>query len=206
MQIFNSIFTLILVYGYPVVGVVTLLSSMGLPLPGTAVVLVAGSLVATKNLNPIALFLLITASSVAGDVIDYFLGKYIGDGVLQKLAKRSKFVRTSRDTTEKYFRRWSGITVFLTRWLFPFAASIVSVIAGISNYSFRKFLFFDILGQSIATIIFLGLGYVFSVNWPYIWDYLSSIPGIVIGAALGFIFILMGLRKLYHVRRLQLLK
>lgn len=201
MNIFNSIFTLILVYGYPAIALAVFLTSAGIPLPGIAIILVSGSLAASDNHNLLLLFFLITICSVAGDVVDYFLGLKLGMPLIEKLSSRSKLIRRTFHTVEHLFGKWSGMSVFLTRWLISPLGPTVSFLAGITRYPFRKFLLFDLLGQILSAIIFLGLGYFFSVDWPILWNDLTNFDRILIGTVLGLILIVIGMRKILSKRR-----
>jgi membrane-associated protein len=199
-HIFNHIFTLILIYGYPAIALAVFASSAGVPLPGVAIVLVTGSLAASGNQNMLLLFALVTACSVAGDLVDYFLGKKIGNVLIDHVTKRSEFSKKSVLKAQKFFAEWSGMSVFLTRWLLPPLGPTVSVIAGITDYPLRRFVFFDITGQMISSILFLGLGYAFSVNWPTIWSFLNGAAGIGVGLIVGLTLIVVGLRRIWKKR------
>jgi len=201
MNILNSIFTLILVYGYPVIAIAVFLTSAGVPLPGIAIVLVAGSLAASDNHNIGILFFLVTICSVLGDIVDYFLGRGIGNVVIEKICKHSKLVNRSLTKIQKYFSKWSGISIFLSRWLVPPLAPTVSVLAGITKYPLKRFLIFDILGEIVSSIIFLGLGYEFSVNWPSIWSNINSVFGIGVGVVIGCALVFIGLRKFLRKKK-----
>jgi len=191
----NQLLSLVVAYGYPIIGLTVLVSSLGIPLPQNSIVLIAGSLAVIDNLNLFYLFVLITMCSVIGDCIDYFIGRKLGEIVFQKLNKRSSFIKVSHSVVQRYFRKWSGMSIFLSRWLFTPVSSIVSIFAGVAGYPFRKFIFFDISGQVLSSIIFLSLGYFFSANWPYIWEYLDTLPGIVTAIASGVILLIIGIRK-----------
>jgi membrane-associated protein len=52
-----------------------LVSSLGVPLPAMPVLLVSGSLAAVEGLNLELLFVLVTSCSVAGDSVDYLIGR-----------------------------------------------------------------------------------------------------------------------------------
>lgn len=188
----KPLLTLVIVYGYPIIALLDLLSSTGAPLPMTAILLVAGSLAAAGLLNIYVLFTLIMICSIIGDILDYYVGRRFGPSAFEKLGKSNN----STARIKAYFLRWSGVSIFLSRWLFTPFSSIVSVIAGASNYKFHRYLIVDILGELFATTIFLTLGYMLGVNWSYMWDYLDGVPGIVTSVIVGCVFIVFGLKKL----------
>ena len=201
MNLLNSLFTLMLVYGYPAIAAAVFLSSTGIPLPGVSILLVAGSLAATGNHNIILLYILVTVCSVAGDLLDYYLGIKVGYPLIERLSKRSTLVRKSLTTLQRYFAHWSGCSVFFTRWLITFLGPTVSVFAGLTKMPLGKYLVFDILGEMVSTVIFLGLGYEFSVNWPTILAEVNLVDRVVIGGALGLAFIFFGVRSILHAKQ-----
>jgi membrane-associated protein len=193
--VLNQLFTLVLAYGYPIIGLSVFISSIGIPLPTIVIVLSAGALAALGDLNIIILFFIVTICGVLGDVIDYWLGAKVGYPILYRITTRTDLANKEFEKIQKYFFRWSGITIFLTRWLFSLLESLTNILAGMTKYSFRKFLFFDILGQIVYSVIFLGLGYLFSSEWQNIWTYVQSIfilLAIILG---GLILIVFGIKR-----------
>jgi membrane-associated protein len=178
--------------------VTVLASSAGLPLPMAPILLVAGSVAAAEGLNVATLFLLVVTCSVAGDCLDYYVGRRLGHLFLQRIQKKrpSAVWSVSWVTIEQYFARWSGISIFLSRCVFTPFGSVVSILAGVGNYPFRRFLIFAVAGEIISAAIFLGLGYTFGANWPSIWDDVDGLPGILTFAALGLLLIFAGLKRL----------
>ena len=199
-NVLNQLLTYVVAYGYPALAVTSFVSSAGAPLPSTAVLLVSGALAAAGSLNLFALVLLATACSTGGDILDYYAGKSFGVAVLQGLGNRSPAAQQTTAKAQHYFRRWSGIAVFLSRWLFTPFGSVVNVAAGVAGYPIKRFLLFDVLGEAMASVLFVGLGYVFGANWPYIWQYLDGLPGILVGVSLGLGLIVIGARKAGFLR------
>ena len=150
--ILGKLFTSILEYGYPIIGLCVFISSIGVPMPTIIVVLAAGSLAALGDLNIFILFFIVTVCSVLGDIVGYWLGTKIGYGIFHKHKSNSIFSFTLFDRLKKYFFRWSGITIFLTRWLFSLFSALTNILAGMTRYSFRKFQLFDIPGEIVSAI------------------------------------------------------
>ena len=191
----NQLLTLVLAYGYPIIGLFVLISSVGIPFPSVIIVLAAGSLAAIGDLNIFALFFLVTACGVFGDVLDYYLGAKVGHTILQGVDQQANSSTKWISRVQKYFFRWSGITIFLTRWLFSMFASVISLLAGTTKYSFRKFLIFDILGQVISSIMYLGVGYLFSTQWQNIWTYIQSISELTSVILVGVLLMAFGIKN-----------
>src|SRR4051794_30474260 len=83
--ILQQLLALVLLYGYPVVGSAEFLSSAGAPLPMSAILLLSGSLAAVGSLNVLLLFALVTGTSVAGDCVDFYLGRRLGPTAMHRL-------------------------------------------------------------------------------------------------------------------------
>jgi membrane-associated protein len=148
------------------------------------------------GISPLPLFVLVTASSVASDSIGYYLGRTLGGVRLGGPGGRWAWLGTVGNEVQRYFRPWSGLTVFLIRWLFTPLSSAVNLLAGISRYPFRRFLVFAAAGEAISSGLFLGVGYVFGVNSTYLWDYFDGLPGILAASALGLLLTVIGVRRL----------
>ena len=197
----NELLTLVLEGGYPVVGVAVLVSSIGLPLPAALILLISGSVVAVEGLNPVPLFLFVTGCSVAGDSVDYFLGRKLGSLIVDRPGRRFSWLKKAGTTLQQSFVRWSGLSVFLTRWLFTPFSSAVSLFAGVSRYPFHRFLLFALAGEAISSALFLGLGYAFGVNGRYLWNYFDGLPGIIASGVAGVLLVGIGTRRLLHRRQ-----
>src|SRR5271154_7035181 len=53
-------------------------------LPGDSLLFAAGTFAAVGSLNILVLYLLVTAAALAGDNLNYWIGRYLGDKVFQK--------------------------------------------------------------------------------------------------------------------------
>jgi membrane-associated protein len=171
-------------------------------MPTIIVVLAAGSLAALGDLNIFILFFIVTVCSVLGDIVGYWLGTKIGYGIFHKHKSNSIFSFTLFDRLKKYFFRWSGITIFLTRWLFSLFSALTNILAGMTRYSFRKFLLFDIPGEIVSAMIFLGIGYIFSSQWQNIWINIENLLLFITGISIGIICIYLGIKRLQKLGKL----
>jgi len=60
----------------------------------------------------------------------------------------------------------------------------VNLIAGTSNFRYRRFIVYDLLGESIWIFGYGGLGYLFGTQWEVISDLLSNLSGLALGLLL----------------------
>lgn len=201
--VLSPLLTLLLVYGYPVVGGVELVSSIGVPLPMTAILLASGSLAALGNLNLPLLCLVTVVASITGDCIDYALGRRLGTPLLEALVRRSLVRGAAVERARGQMQRWSGASVFLTRWLFTPVSSLVSLLAGASAYPLRRFLIADVVGNLIGALLYLGVGYLVGANWVTVWSNVSGAPLLATLFAGGLLLLAVGLVRLLRLRRDQ---
>jgi len=171
-------------------------------MPAIIVVLAAGSLAALGDLNIFVLFFIVASCSVLGDIVGYWLGAKIGYGIFHR-HRGAIFSSTLFERLQKYFFRWSGITIFLTRWLFSLFSALTNILAGMTKYSFRKFLLFDIPGEIVSAMIFLGIGYIFSSQWQNIWINIENLLLFIMGISVGIICIYLGIKRLQKLGKLR---
>jgi membrane-associated protein len=197
---FQQLFTWVLVYGYPAIAGAEFASSAGVPLPMTALLLLSGSIAAVGGLNLFLLIFLVAACGVAGDVLDFYIGRHAGGAALSQLAARGLINEDAAKRAQAWLTRYSGIGIFLSRWLLTPISSIVSVLAGVGRYPVRRFLVADVSGELLGAALYLGLGYAVGESWPEIWGFLSSVPGLATAGALGLALIGLGIERLRRAR------
>ena len=85
---------------------------------------------------------------------------------------------------ESTFNRWGGMSIFWTRFLITGIAVPVNLLSGTSNFLFRRFILYDLVGKSIWIFGYGGLGYIFGSQWEVISDILSNLSGLALGLVL----------------------
>jgi membrane-associated protein len=164
-------------YGAPMVGVLLFLGGLGLPLPGTLIVIASGAFVRQNLLDYYSTPLFGAIGTIIGDValysIAFFASSHIEARFGQKLAWKNAV---------DLFSRRGGWAIFLTRWLLTALALPVTLIAGSSRYDFRLFLVFDILGELTWIALYGGLGFAFGSQWELISQFIADFSGFILGA------------------------
>jgi membrane protein DedA with SNARE-associated domain len=154
--------------GYPLLVLAVLLSAAGLPLPISALLVAVG--VASAQLGLPALLLLCalcTAAAVAGDSLDYLLGRLAATSVgarrlpwVTRLGERlglrprrftSRWRETLLERGAAPGRPGAVLALFTTRFIPPLMplASPVSVVLGASRFALLPFLIWDLLGEAV---------------------------------------------------------
>lgn len=164
-------------YGAPMVAGLLFVGSLGLPLPGTLLVIASGAFIRQSLLDAVSTPVLGYLGTIAGDVSLYAIG-FFASGWIERRFGQTTAWKNARDL----FERRGGVAIFLTRWLLTAVAFPVTLIAGSSGYRFRKFFTFDLLGELTWFLLYGGLGYAFGSQWELISDFISDFSGFVLGA------------------------
>jgi membrane protein DedA with SNARE-associated domain len=96
---------------------------------------------------------------VAGDFAGYWAGRLGGPVLLARASRWLKVRRGGTSTWRASLDRWGGLTVFLTRFLLSPLGPAVNIIAGVEQYRFRSFVFYDVAGEVLWVALYAGLGY-----------------------------------------------
>ena len=141
-------------------------------LPGDSLLFIVGAFAATGALDYSSSCALLFTAAVAGDQLNYSIGKYFGPKVFQWENSRF-FNKKAFDTAHHFYERYGGITIVLARFM-PFIRTFVPFVAGVAAMSRRKFVFFNVLGAAIWVFGIITAGYFFG-NLPWVQANLEKI-------------------------------
>ena len=159
-------------------------------LPGDSLLFAAGTLVGIDALSPWAAVLLFVAA-VAGDAVNYSIGRRIGprifhasdrSSLLQRLLNRDHLARA-----HEFFEKYGGKAVVLGRFV-PIVRTFVPFVAGAASMSARTFVFYNIVGGAAWVVICFGAGWLLG-GIPFIRKNFSLVTiGIVFISVLPVVF------------------
>jgi membrane-associated protein len=175
-DLLSPLLTLLVVYGYPVLAAVIILSCFGAPFPSEPLLLAAGSLTVDGSLNIYLLIVVVTLAAVTGDVIGYSAGRKVGIARLEKYTHPVGLTQSRVKSMEHVLQKYGGLGIYLTRWLLTPLGIPFNILCGISEYPLKKFLFFTVLGEVTWAGIYIYLGYLFGNNWTTLLDYIQDAP------------------------------
>jgi membrane-associated protein len=185
-------------YGAPALFLIAAIAAIGVPLPITLLLVVAGSMTAQ---GAFSLWLAIGAAgagSIFGDQIGYAIGRWGGPALANKVTGLFG-KRGSLESMEAKIRRWGGPCVFLTRWLITPLGSVTNLASGTAAYRWHRFLFWDVLGEMAGAGLYLSLGRYFSDRvlslYGVLGDLTWAMVALVATLFLGYQFI-AGLRRI----------
>ena len=157
----NETFQFLVRHGYSVLFVWVLAEQLGLPLPATPLLLAAGALAGSGQMNALLAIVIAVAASLIGDVIWYEFGRRRGGKVLSLLCRISLEPDSCVRKTENAFVRHGARSLLIAKFV-PGLNTMAPPLAGIIGMKVGRFLIFDALGALFYLGSFVALGYVFS--------------------------------------------
>jgi membrane protein DedA with SNARE-associated domain len=144
-------------YGPGVVGLIILLESTGLPLPGESL-LIASALYASAT-GKLDIWLVVgiaAVGAVIGDNIGYLVGRSLGNRLLLRYGQRIGLTEQRMKLGYYLFRRHGGKVVFFGRFI-AVLRTFAAVLAGASGMHWKQFLIYNTLG-GVTWCALYGLG------------------------------------------------
>jgi membrane-associated protein len=195
--------TLLQEYGYIVLWIVIFISAAGFPLPVSLLLLAAGAFAALGDFNIVILAAVAISAFVAGDNFGYLLGRRWGSRVLIWLETSGK-IRIIKPKTlirsRAYFHRLGGLAIFFSRFLVPALGGVINLLAGAELYPYRRFLVYDVSGETIAALLSLVLGYIFGASWDAVGDILGSFSFFILAFLIVLFLGYQTFRLLHSIR------
>lgn len=179
--------TIVNTYGILVYGILFLIIFMETGfvvtpiLPGDSVLFAAGALAATGMLNIYGLLGLLMFAAIAGDNVNYNIGKFLGGKIVKK--KNSKIIKKEYiEKTNAYYDKYGGKTIIIARFI-PIVRTFAPFVAGIGTMEYKKFVKFDICGGVLWVGLVTLVGYFFG-NIPVVENNFSIVVFVIIGFSL----------------------
>jgi membrane-associated protein len=152
-------------------------------LPGDSLLFTAGALAATGVLDIYLVAVLLIAAAIAGDAVNYSVGRYVGPKVFSAHDYRGFLHKAlNRDHLDKahaFFEKHGGMAVVSGRFV-PIVRTFVPFVAGAAAMTPATFVTYNIAGAIIWVLVCAGAGYLFG-NVPVIKDNFSLVAiGIVL--------------------------
>lgn len=178
-------------YGYLAVFVVVGVESIGVPVPGETMLIVA-SLYAgsTHNLSIVLIVLVAAAGAIVGDNIGYTVGRHGGWRLLRRYGHRVGVDERRLKLGRYLFLRHGGKVVFFGRFV-GILRTYAAALAGANHMPFPRFFSFNATGGLIWASIY-GFGYYFAAHLLEKLDTPFTVLAITVavGVAVGmFLFI-----------------
>jgi len=141
-------------------------------LPGDSLLFVVGTLAGAGLLNYPLVMVLLVVAAVAGDQVNYSIGRYFGPKVFGWEQSRW-FNRRAFDQAHGFYERYGGITLVLARFM-PFVRTFAPFVAGVAEMDRAKFSFYNVAGALLWVVGLVTAGYLFG-NTAWVQTHLSKI-------------------------------
>jgi membrane protein DedA with SNARE-associated domain len=148
-------------HGYQVCAAVLFLAAIGLPLPASTALLMAGAAAHAGGLNLWAALGLAWAGAVTGDTLLFLGGRHTGWWLLALLCRASVNPEACIFSSAGYFYRRGPRTLLFAKFI-PGLGAMAAPIAGSLNMRAGRFIKMDALGALGYCSVWLGAGFVFS--------------------------------------------
>ncbi len=143
----------------------SLLFALGALTAVTTTVTVNGEEVSRAALNFQLLFALLCVAAILGDLVNYFVGRWVGLKLFTN--PQSKIFNPEHlRRTQEFYDRHGGKTIILARFI-PIIRTYAPFVAGFGRMKYRTFAFYNVIGGVVWIGLFLTAGHFFG-NIPQV--------------------------------------
>lgn len=195
MSLTDQLVAALLIYGIPLLFGVVMIAATGVPIPVSLLLVAAGSFVEQGEMKLWQVIVTATVAAVAGDQIGYVLARWGGRRLLTRITNRVGGKERIKKANA-LAKRWGGAAIFFSRWLVTEAGPWLNITSGLARFPWRRFLFWDVLGEIIWVSIYVMLGYIFSDRVQFIAETLTNLAWLILGLVMA---LLLGWRIVRNV-------
>jgi membrane-associated protein len=125
-------------------------------LPGDSLLFISGAFAGLGSLKIEWLIPSLIFAAVAGDTVNYWMGKWIG---MRAFNGKVPFLKKEHlDKTHRYFEKYGAKTIIIARFV-PIVRTFAPFVAGMGAMNYTKFLLYNVIGGVVWVLGFLLLGY-----------------------------------------------
>jgi membrane-associated protein len=150
-------------------------------LPGDSILFIAGTVVATADLNVHLLVIVLIAAAILGDTVNYAIGHYIGPRAFDRPDSRW-FRQEHLRRTQSFYDRYGGVTIIIGRFV-PIIRTFAPFLAGVAGMTYTRFLSYNVVGAVLWIVSLVYAGYLFG-NIPWVKNNLTLIVFLIVAISL----------------------
>ena len=150
-------------------------------LPGDSLLFAAGTFAALGSLDPLILFGSLTVAAIAGDTVNYWVGRMVGP---RAFSGKIRWLRQDYlKRTEEFYTRHGGKTIVLARFV-PIVRTFAPFVAGVGRMAYGRFTSYNVAGAVAWVGLFIFGGFFFG-NIPVVRNNFSAVVlGIIVVSVL----------------------
>jgi membrane-associated protein len=150
-------------------------------LPGDSLLFAAGALAALGSLEVTWLLPLLFVACLAGDLVNYTIGKHLGRRLFSKPDSRF-FKREYLERTQSFYATHGAKTIIMARFV-PIVRTFAPFVAGMGTMRFRQYILFCVAGALIWVGVCVAAGYLFG-NIPVVKQNFTLVVLAIIGLSI----------------------
>lgn len=185
--ILTHLLAFLIVYKYQSLFAIVFIAAFIFPLPSTWSLVIASGFAAQGYMNIYAVIAIGLIANILGDNLGYFIGRVYGRKFLYKIGFGWIFEREWFLKLQDNFKNHSGKSIFISRFVTEIGPA-VNFLSGIRKIEYKKFLFYEVLGEAIDVLLYSLGGFIFGKAWIYVYPILNKVWILIILIWVGVYF------------------
>ncbi len=196
MSFTDQLLAAVLVYGVPLLFAVIAIAAVGVPFPVSLTLVAAGSFAKQGEMRLLSVILAASLAAILGDQIGYGISRWGGRRLIDRITRRLGGAEKIKQA-EALSKKWGGPGIFFSRWLVTELGPWLNVTSGIAGYPWRRFIVWDVLGETLWVVLYVMLGYIFSDRVQYIAEILGNLAWAILGLIVS---VILGWKLIRYMR------
>jgi membrane-associated protein len=128
-------------------------------LPGDSLIFAIGAVAKTATLNIWFVYALLLVAAIGGNLVNYFIGRTIGQKLLE--GENHRFIKKEYlEKTQHFYEKHGGSAIIISRFM-PIIRTFAPFVAGIGKMNFFRFFIYNLIGGFSWVSLLLFTGYFF---------------------------------------------
>ena len=174
--LFDTALQLLATHGYVIVLLWMFADQAALPVPAIPLLVAAGAVAATGQLDLALVILMATLGCLLGDILWFALGRYRGQDAVSLVCKLALEPDSCASTTRRAFTRLGPATLLVAKYL-PGVQTLAPASAGFVRAPWIGFILIDTIGALLFVLPFLLGGYYFQPQLAALIDWVQEFTG-----------------------------
>jgi membrane protein DedA with SNARE-associated domain len=171
--------------GYPVLFILVMIETLGIPVPGETALITAAAVGATKGHLMIEVVIVVAAAAaIVGDNIGFMIGRRGGRTLLERPGRYERQRHRFLEVADPFFERHGPKAVFFGRWIAGLRIW-AAWLAGTSDMRWHVFFFWNALGGTLWAISIGLLAYFGGTAVVHVAEQVGVYAAIAVVVAIG---------------------